>query len=207
MMVLQLFHQADLCLLFNRFMSRTVFAYTECVVCPNEFHRNLHQSCHTYGRFHIVREYEECTASSNDTAVEHHTDAAAGHGQLGYACLEKRTAEITGSKGVCLLQEAVGLIRIGKVGRSANHVGHLFCQCAQYGSRGVTGGITCFLFDGSPVHLGCCSAEPFGLLCCFLGIGTSPCFFFFHAGGYDTFQFFGTFGFSGSAPRFNMVFL
>ena len=82
MMVLQLFHQADLCLLFNRFMGRAVFAYTECVVCPNEFHRNLHQSCHTYGRFHIVREYEECTASSNDTAVEHHTDAAAGHGQL-----------------------------------------------------------------------------------------------------------------------------
>ena len=54
--------------------------------------------------------------------MEHHTDAATSHGQLGYTGLEERTAEITGGESVGLLQETVGLIGIGKVGGSDDHV-------------------------------------------------------------------------------------
>ena len=40
--------------LFYRFVSRTVFTYTECVVCPDEFDGKFHQGSHTYGGFHVV---------------------------------------------------------------------------------------------------------------------------------------------------------
>ena len=78
-MIFQFFHQADLSFLFYRFVSRTVFTYAECVVCPDEFHWLFHQSSHTYGRFHVVGEYEEGTASSDHTTVERHTDTDTSH--------------------------------------------------------------------------------------------------------------------------------
>ena len=59
---------------------------------------------------HIVREYEEGTASRDDTAVESHTVHNACHGELGNTCLEEVTTEVTLSKCLSLLQEAVGLI-------------------------------------------------------------------------------------------------
>ena len=93
-------------------MSRTVFTYTECVVCPNELHGNFHQCSHTYGRFHIVREYEECSASWDYTTMQCHTDTAASHSQFGNTSLEECTAEITFLESMRLFQEAVCLIRV-----------------------------------------------------------------------------------------------
>ena len=49
------------------------------VLCPDEFHRLFHQSSHTYGRFHVIGEYEEGTASSDHTTVERHTDTDTSH--------------------------------------------------------------------------------------------------------------------------------
>ena len=43
MVILQLFHQSYLCLLFYGLMSGAVFAHTEGVMRPDKLHRKLHQ--------------------------------------------------------------------------------------------------------------------------------------------------------------------
>ena len=68
-MVMQFLHEAYLSLLLHRFVGRTVFAYAESVVAPNELDRYLHQCRHTHGGFHIVAEHKESTTSRDDTAV------------------------------------------------------------------------------------------------------------------------------------------
>ena len=110
LMVLQFFHQADLCFLFYRFMSRSIFTYTEGIVGPDEFNRKLHQGSHTYCRFHIVGEYEEGSTCRNYTSVESHTEAAACHRQLGYTGLQECSAEIALHESVCFLQETIRLV-------------------------------------------------------------------------------------------------
>lgn len=100
----QFFHQADLGFLLYRFMGRTVFTYTEGIVCPDELHGNFHQGCHTYGRFHVVGEYEESSASGDYTAMQCHTDTATCHSQLGNTGLEECTAEVTFLEGMCFLR-------------------------------------------------------------------------------------------------------
>ena len=127
-MVLQLLHETNLCLLLYRLVSRTVLTYAECVVSPDEFNWKLHESCHTYSRLHIVREYEECTASWDYTTVESHTDAAACHSKLCNTCLEECTREVVLCEVVSLLQEAVSLIRVRQVGRSTDHIWNLLCK-------------------------------------------------------------------------------
>ena len=116
LVVLQFFHQADLCFLFNRFVCRSVFTYAEGVVRPDELNRLFHQGSHANCGFHVVREYEERTASYDYTSVERHTDTQTGHRQFGYAGLKECTAEITFHECMCFFQEAVGLVRVGKVG-------------------------------------------------------------------------------------------
>src|SRR5574344_352824 len=101
-------------------MCRSVFSYTESIVRPNELHRNFHQSSHTQSRFHIVREYEESSASRNDTTMQSHTDATASNRQFRNTSMKKGTREIVGSKSMRFLQEAVRLIRISQIGRSTN---------------------------------------------------------------------------------------
>ena len=133
-MVLQLLHQTDLCLLLNRLVGRTILTYAECVVSPNELNRQLHEGSHTNSWLHIVGEYEECTASGDDTSVQRHTDAAACHGELGYTSLEECSAEVALYESLCLLQEAVCLVGVGEVGRCADHVWNLLCQYAQTSS-------------------------------------------------------------------------
>ncbi len=71
--------------------------------------------------------------------MQGHTDAAASHGQLGYTSLEEGAGEVALYDVVGLLQEAVGIVRVRKVGRSTNHVGHLLSQLAQHGCRGAAG--------------------------------------------------------------------
>ena len=63
--------------------------------------------------------------------MESHTDAAASHGELSYTSLEERTAEVALHESLGLLEEAVGLVRVREVGRSADHVWYLLCQNAQ----------------------------------------------------------------------------
>ena len=114
-MTVELLHKADLCLLLNRLVGRAVLTYAECVVRPDKLDRELHQGCHTHCWLHVVREYEEGTAGRDDTSVESHTYAAAGHGKLRHTSLEECAAEIVAGDRVGLLEESVGLVGVGKV--------------------------------------------------------------------------------------------
>ena len=193
-MVLQLLHQADLCLLLNGLMGRTVLAYAEGVVCPDELHRQLHEGSHADGGLHVVGEYEEGAAGGDDAAVEGHADAAAGHRQLSHAGLEEGAAEVAGLEGVGLLQEAVGLIGVAEVGRGADHVGNLLGEDAEDGSAGVARGVAALLLHLAPVHLRGLAAEPFGLCGSALGIGLCPGSLFGFALGHNLLQLFGATG-------------
>ena len=173
-MVLQLLHKTDLCLLLNWLMGRTILANAECVVCPDELNWQLHEGSHTYGWLHIVGEHEECTASWDYTTVKCHTDAAASHGELGNTCLEERAAEVALYESLCLLQEAVGLVGVGEVGRSADHVWNLLCQYAQTSCRCATSSVVVLLYALAPVNLRSLATEPLSLLCSLLWVGVSP---------------------------------
>ena len=115
-MVLQLFHQTNLHFLFNRFVCRSVFTYAEGIVRPDELNRLFHQGSHSDSGFHVVGEYEECAAGYDYTSVERHADTYASHRQFGNTGLKECTTEIAFYECMCFLQEAVGLVRIGKVG-------------------------------------------------------------------------------------------
>ena len=109
-MTLELLHETDLCLVLNRLVSRSILTYTECVVSPDELNWELHESCHTNYREHILAEYEECTASWDNTTVESHTYTATCHCELSNTCLEECTREVACLESVSLLEEAVSLI-------------------------------------------------------------------------------------------------
>ena len=109
--------------------------------------------------------------------MQRHTDAAACHCQFRYACLEECTAEIAFLEGVGLFQEAVGLVGVGQVGGSHNHVFHLSGESAEYGSRCGTCSDIGFLFDCSPVHFGSLAGEEQFQFGCLFGIGFCPCGF------------------------------
>ena len=132
MVVLQFLHQTNLGFLLDRLVGRTVLANAEGIVSPDELHGQLHQGSHTYGGLHVVGEYEEGAAGGDDATMQGHTDAAAGHRQLGHASLEESTAEVALHDVVGLLEEAVGLVRVRQVGRGADHVGYLLGQHAQH---------------------------------------------------------------------------
>ena len=57
-----------------------------------------------------------------------HTDAYTSHGELAYASLEECSAEVVCSEVVCLLKEAVCLVRIAEVGRRTYHIVHLLSE-------------------------------------------------------------------------------
>ena len=109
-MVLQLLHEANLCLLLNWLVSRSVLTNAECIVSPDELHWNLHQGSDTNSWLHIIREYEECTHCCNHTTVEHHTDTHISHSQLSNTSLEESTREVTANDALGLLQETICLI-------------------------------------------------------------------------------------------------
>ena len=69
-MVLKLFHESNLRFLLNRFVSRPIFAYAECIVSPYVFDRNFHEGSDACGGFHVVAENEECAASANHAAMQ-----------------------------------------------------------------------------------------------------------------------------------------
>ena len=125
MVIAELLHQTYLRLLLHRLVGRAVLTHTEGIVSPDELDREFHQSRHPDGRFHIVGEYEESAAGRDHAAVKCHTYAAAGHRKLGHAGLEEGATEVVCSQGASLLEEAVGLVGVGKVRGSAYHIRNL----------------------------------------------------------------------------------
>ena len=73
-----------------------------------------------------------------------------------------------------LLQESVGLVRVGEVGRSANHVLHLSSKHTEHVGRGVTCGVIGFLLDGIPVDGGYLAGKPLCHLHCEVGVLGCP---------------------------------
>ena len=130
-MVLEFLHEADLCLLLYGLMSGSILTHTECIVRPDEFHGELHEGCHTYCWLHIVGEDEECGARCDDASVECHAYAAACHGELCHTCLKECAGEVAFGECLSLLEEGDSLVRFGKVGRRADHVGHLLCELCE----------------------------------------------------------------------------
>ena len=113
---------------------------------PDELYRNTHESSHAYCWFHVVGEHEECATGGYYASVQIHTYTYACHCQFAYASLEECAGEVVGSQVVCLLEEAVGLVGVAKVGGRAYHVGHLLGKDTK----------TCS---------GCCSCSDVALLC------------------------------------------
>ena len=69
-----------------------------------------------------------------------HAVAEPGHGQLADAGLQERSAKVALGKLLGLLQEPVGLVAVGQVGRRDNQVLHLPGQPTQHVGRGGAGG-------------------------------------------------------------------
>ena len=152
-MVLQLLHETDLCLLLHGLVGGTILAYTERIVCPDKLDRHLHESSHADGGLHIVGEHKECAASGDNATVQIHAYADAGHGELAHTCLEERAREIVVTHVLCLLLEAIGLVRVAEVGRRAHHVAHLLCKHTETVGRGCTRSCITRLHESAPVDL------------------------------------------------------
>ena len=132
-MVLKFLHQTYLSLVLNRLMRRTIFANAESVVSPDELDGKFHQRGHTDGRLHIIGEDKERPHRGDDSAVQSHTDAKAGHRQLRHSCLKETSGEIAFLNNVCVGEKTVRLVRITQIGRRADHVLHIFRQHRQAG--------------------------------------------------------------------------
>ena len=133
--VLQVLHQPDLHLLLDRLVRRTVLAHAERIVRPDVDHVQTHERRQTDGRLHVVREDEEGAARGDYASVQCHAVHHAGHRQLRDAGLEELPREVALHDGPGLLEEAVGFVRIRKVGRRNDHVAHLLGVDAQHGGR------------------------------------------------------------------------
>ena len=97
-------------------MGRTVFTHAECIVSPDILDGKFHESCHADRGFHVVGEYEECAACGDKTTVEYNTVHYRSHRKLGHAAVEECSGEIAVSERMGLLEECIGLVRVGEVG-------------------------------------------------------------------------------------------
>ena len=175
MVILQLFHQSYLCLLFYGLMSGTVFAHTEGVMRPDELHRKLHQCRQAGGRLDVVAEDEERAASGDHASMQSDTVDDGCHCEFRNAGMQERTLEIMCLKGTTSLEEGVGLVTVGEVGRRHDHVFHLSGQCCKHIGRSGTGGNTGLMGNRCIVHIGHLAVdEVLQLLHC-IGILLSPC--------------------------------
>ena len=93
-----------------------------------------------------------------------------------------------------MLQEAVGLVGVGEVGRSTNHVWYLLCKDAQTCCRCAACSIVVLLYALAPVNLRSLAAEPVSLLCSLLRISVCPCFLLCVTLSADGLEFLSTFG-------------
>ena len=158
-MIAQLLHQANLSLLLNWLVSRSILAHTESIVRPDKLDGNTHQCCQADSGLHIVGEHEERATSCN-TAVQRHTNTHVGHGQFGYTSLEECSTEVTLHETMSLLEESISLVGITQVGRSADHIGHLLGQFTQTSRRSSTSGNIPLLNEFAEVYLRSLAREP-----------------------------------------------
>ncbi len=79
-----------------------------------------------------------------------------------------------------LVEEAVRLVRIGKVGRCAYHIRNLLRKHSKHSRGSVSCRRSCFLLHDAPVKLRCGPAEPFFNIFSHFRIGGSPCGFLCH---------------------------
>ena len=135
-------------------MCGAVLANAECIVSPDILDGEFHEGRDAHGGFHIVGEYEECAASADDTAVEGDTVHHRGHGELGHTCVEEGAREIAFLEGMCLLEEGIGLVGVGEVGRRDNHVADLLGQDSEHVSRSLTRCDVGLVGYGAPVDFG-----------------------------------------------------
>ena len=70
-------------------------------------------------------------AAVQDDAVHY-----GGHGQFADAGVQEGSGEIAGPQCRGLFQEAVGLVAVGQVGRSDNHIADVSGQITQHVGRG-----------------------------------------------------------------------
>ena len=120
--VAQLLEQPDLRFLFDRLVRRAVLADPERVVRPDELHRQFHQRRQAHRRLHVVGEDEEGGADGDHAAVQRHPVGQRRHRQLGHADLEELAREVALPEDRGALEEPVGLVAVGQVGRRDDHV-------------------------------------------------------------------------------------
>jgi len=132
MMVLKVFHKANLGFLLYRLVGRAVFANPEGVVRPDKLHRKALKGGQPNSWLHIVREHEESGAGGDHPSVQSHPVADTGHGQFANAGLQESTGEIIPGKSGCVFKKPIGLVTIGQVCRGNNHVLHVLRQMGQH---------------------------------------------------------------------------
>ena len=106
--------------------------------------------------------------------MEAHADADASHGELGDAGLEELAGEVALGEGVGLLEEAVGLVGVGEVGRCDDHVLDLGCEGTEDGSGCCAGCGAWLLLDGVPVDFRSLAGEEVLEFGCEFGVSFSP---------------------------------
>ena len=140
--------------MFDGLVRRAILAHAERVVCPDIDHVQAHQRGKAHGGFHVVRKNKEGAAGRDHAPVQRHAVRHAGHRQLRDARLEELAAEIALRESLGLLEETVGLVRIGEVGRSHDHIFDLLGKDAQHRGRRRTRRNACLYLDGLVVDLG-----------------------------------------------------
>ena len=85
-------------------------------MAPYKLNWSFHEGSHTNSWLHVVREYEEGSHCSDNTAMKHHTDTHTCHSQLANTCLEEGTAKVVTCEGMCLVKETISLVRVAEVG-------------------------------------------------------------------------------------------
>ena len=189
-MVFQLFHQAELSLLLNGFVSRTVFAHAERVVSPHVFYRELHERSHTESGFHIVGEYEECTASAVHTAVKRDAVHNCSHRELGNSGLQECAVEcVRSNEAAAFFEESVGFVAVSQVCRRNEHIIHHSAEFGENVSRRLSSGDAGFMLDCAIVYFGEATCDAVVQFFCFFGIFGSPFVEFRLAVGNDGFEF------------------
>ena len=154
LVVAQVLQQADLRLLLDGLVRRTVLAHTERVVRPDVDHVQPHERRETHRGLHVVREDKEGAAGRDHAAVQRHAVHHAGHRQLRDARLEELARKVAPREGPGLLEVTVGLVRIGEVGRGDDHVLDLLGIESQHRGRGGARGNVGLQLDRLVVDLG-----------------------------------------------------
>ena len=141
---------------------------------PNVDNVLAHECREAEGGFHIVGEYEEGTASGDDTTVQCQTVHNTSHCQLANACVEEAAAEVALGDGAGMFEEAVGLVRVAKVSRRNNHIVNLRAEHTENRCTCCTSCAVGLNRERRPINLGLCATKPTLQSLCLLGVSLCP---------------------------------